>query len=72
MARALVACGDVDGAGRAVLEAYAHDVRGHFARHARALLSEGVVRPDAAECCVSAVECRLSVEDRAPGLRNRL
>jgi hypothetical protein len=38
LARGLFLAGDVDGLGRAILEAYARDLRGHFARHARAVL----------------------------------
>lgn len=38
IARGLFACGDLDGKGRAVLEAYRKDLHGHYARHARALL----------------------------------
>ena len=40
LARALFRCGDWEGVGRKVLETYTHDVRGHFARHARAILAE--------------------------------
>ncbi len=38
LARALFRCGDKDGLGRKVLEEYARDLQGHFARHARAVL----------------------------------
>lgn len=38
LARALYRCGDCDGVGRAILTAYAHDLRGHLARHAKAVL----------------------------------
>jgi hypothetical protein len=41
LARALLACGDRDGLGRRTLERYARDLRGVFARHARAVLAEG-------------------------------
>ena len=41
LARALFRCGDKDGVGRAILEEYTRDVRGHFARHAAAVLAEG-------------------------------
>jgi hypothetical protein len=37
-ARGLYRCGDLDGIGKSVLERYAGDVRGHYARHARAVL----------------------------------
>ncbi|GDY11383.1 hypothetical protein LBMAG53_02600 [Planctomycetota bacterium] len=40
LAVALVRCGDPSGRGRAVLEGYARDLRGHYARHARAVLAE--------------------------------
>jgi len=40
VARALVRSGDVDGRGAATLKAYAQDLRGHFARHAAAVLAE--------------------------------
>ncbi|MBT64173.1 MAG: hypothetical protein CML13_13290 [Puniceicoccaceae bacterium] len=39
LARLLFHCGDADGIGRSILEAYTNDCRGHFARHARAVLS---------------------------------
>jgi ribulose 1,5-bisphosphate synthetase/thiazole synthase len=38
LARALLRCGDSDGVGRRILEAYRRDIRGHFARHAAGLL----------------------------------
>jgi hypothetical protein len=41
LARALYRCGDYDGVGRKILEAYTHDLRGHFARHAKAVLEAG-------------------------------
>jgi hypothetical protein len=40
LARALYHCGDVDGLGKKTLEQYAGDVRGHFARHAAAVLEQ--------------------------------
>ncbi len=40
LARALFRCGDHDGLGRRVLGEYARDLRGHFARHAQAVLAE--------------------------------
>ena len=39
VARALVACGDCNGRGRAVLEAYSRDPRGVFAEHAAKVLA---------------------------------
>ncbi len=39
LARALFRCGDADGLGEAILHEYARDIRGHFARHARAVLA---------------------------------
>ena len=41
LARVLYRCGDWEGLGRHVLEVYANGVRGHFARHARAVLGSG-------------------------------
>jgi len=41
LARALYRCGDYDGLAEKILAAYANDVRGHFARHARAVLQAG-------------------------------
>ena len=38
MARALFRCGDYGDLGRTVLTAYTNDLRGHFARHAKAVL----------------------------------
>jgi flavin-dependent dehydrogenase len=40
VARALYRCGDQDGLGKKVLEQYSQDLRGHYARHARAVLDE--------------------------------
>jgi flavin-dependent dehydrogenase len=39
LARALYRCGDYEGVGQAVLEAYAQDLRGHYRRHAQAILA---------------------------------
>ncbi len=39
LARGLFACGDKDGKASAVLQAYALDYHGHYARHARAVLA---------------------------------
>jgi len=41
LARALYRCGDYGGVGRAILERYTRDLRGHLARHAKAVLAEG-------------------------------
>ncbi len=41
LARALYRCGDYQGLGQRVLEAYAQDLRGHLARHAAAVLQTG-------------------------------
>ena len=38
LARGLFLAGDVDGLGRKILAMYAQDLRGHYARHARAVL----------------------------------
>ena len=40
VARGLYACGDFEGRARGVLERYKKDLHGHYARHARAILSE--------------------------------
>jgi hypothetical protein len=40
LARALFRCGDHEGLGRKVLEEYAKGLRGHFARHAAAVLEK--------------------------------
>lgn len=40
LARALYRCGDHQGLGKAILEEYAGDLRGHLARHARAVLED--------------------------------
>lgn len=42
LARALFRCGDKDGFGRKILEEYARDLRGPFARHAAAVLKEKI------------------------------
>lgn len=41
LARALFRCGDRDGVGKKILMEYEKDLRGHFARHARAVLQSG-------------------------------
>ncbi len=40
LARALYRCGDQHGLGAQILTAYTHDLRGHLARHARAVLGK--------------------------------
>ena len=40
LARALYRCGDCDGIGEKILKQYAQDLRGHYARHAMAVLHE--------------------------------
>jgi len=40
LARALYRCGDYEGLGEKILRQYANDLRGHYARHARAVLGE--------------------------------
>jgi len=40
LARALYRCGDYQGLGRKILETYARDLRGYYARHAQAILKE--------------------------------
>lgn len=40
LARALFRCGDYQGLGAKILHAYTQDLRGHFARHAQAVLEE--------------------------------
>jgi len=40
LARALYRLGDHDGVGETTLKAYAADLRGHYARHAAAVLAE--------------------------------
>jgi hypothetical protein len=41
LARVLYRLGDHEGLGKKILEQYARDVRGHYARHAQAVLEEG-------------------------------
>ena len=41
LARALYRCGDWEGLGEKTLREYSKDLRGHFARHARAVLAAG-------------------------------
>jgi hypothetical protein len=40
LARALYRCGDCEGLGETILRQYAQDLRGHYARHALAILKE--------------------------------
>ncbi len=40
LARALYRCGDYQAIGRRILEDYTHDLRGHLARHAKAVLEQ--------------------------------
>lgn len=40
LARALYRCGDYQGVGEKILQNYTHDLRGHLARHALAVLNE--------------------------------
>ena len=40
LARALYRCGDFEGLGEKILRTYARDLRGHYARHASAVLEE--------------------------------
>jgi len=40
LARALYRCGDYKEIGKTILKEYAHDLRGHYARHARDILKE--------------------------------
>jgi hypothetical protein len=40
LARALFRCGDHEGLGERILRTYAQDLRGHYARHAHAVLNE--------------------------------
>jgi hypothetical protein len=41
LARALYRCGDYEGLGEQILRAYTKDLRGHLARHAKAVLDAG-------------------------------
>jgi HEAT repeat protein len=40
LARALYRCGDQDGLGKAILEKYAKDLRGHWSKHAQTVLDD--------------------------------
>ncbi|MGI6082066.1 MAG: FAD-dependent oxidoreductase, partial [Limnochordia bacterium] len=40
LGRGLYLCGDHEGLGRRILETYANDLRGHYARHAQAILED--------------------------------
>lgn len=41
LARALYRCGDHEGVGERILQAYVQDLRGHYSRHAQAVLAGG-------------------------------
>mgnify|MGYP006309655445 FL=1 len=41
LARALYRCGDHCGLGKQILQEYANDLRGHYARHAMGVLQKG-------------------------------
>ncbi|MDX9755671.1 MAG: FAD-dependent oxidoreductase, partial [bacterium] len=41
LARALYRCGDYQGVGEKILNAYANDLRAHYSQHAKAVLGEG-------------------------------
>ena len=45
LARVLYRLGDHKGLGKKILQQYARDVRGHYARHAQAVLKEGPFQP---------------------------
>jgi HEAT repeat protein len=45
LARALYRCGDHEDLGEDTLRAYLNDIRGHFARHAKAVLDQGTRSP---------------------------
>ncbi len=45
LARALYRCGDYDKLGQHILTEYTEDLRGHFARHAKAVLKQGKGSP---------------------------
>ncbi|MCX7820004.1 MAG: FAD-dependent oxidoreductase [Kiritimatiellae bacterium] len=45
LARALYRCGDHEGLGRSILERYADDLHGHYARHARTVLGRTRAAP---------------------------
>jgi len=49
LARALHACGDKDGVARQILDEYAKDLRGHFARHAQAVVASDRARHNVVE-----------------------
>lgn len=44
LARALYRCGDYGGIGEQILRAYTEDLRGHLARHAKAVLEKGLAQ----------------------------
>ena len=45
LARALYRCGDHNGLGKTILTEYTKDLRGHLARHAKAVLETGIQPP---------------------------
>jgi hypothetical protein len=45
LARALFRCGDQNGLGEKILNEYAQDLHGHYARHAQAVLSQKTAKP---------------------------
>jgi hypothetical protein len=49
LARGLFQAGDTEGLGRTILEEYARDLRGPYARHARAVLQAAGTRTDTLE-----------------------
>ncbi|MFO7898034.1 MAG: hypothetical protein R6V58_03115, partial [Planctomycetota bacterium] len=46
LARALYRCGDHEGLGEKILRTYTRDLRGHFARHATAVLKSNAGASD--------------------------
>jgi flavin-dependent dehydrogenase len=52
LARALYHCGDYGGVGKQILSAYTEDLRGHFARHAKAVLEKAAGAKDASPATV--------------------
>ncbi|WP_269542818.1 FAD-dependent oxidoreductase [Cerasicoccus fimbriatus] len=53
LARALYNCGDADGRAAAILSQYAQDLRGHFARHAAALLASDTLSSETGQVLAS-------------------
>jgi len=52
LARALYHCGDYGGVGQQILSAYTEDLRGHFARHAKAVREKPAGAKDAGSATV--------------------